>query len=853
MPFQRRNINESSDLPYNLPDTLNTYDKIESIISGNFGYDVRRIIIVDNNSDSHGLSRNGSLAAPFLTLKEALIYARDYMTPTDNTRIGILIYNGYYVEDNPLPIVPYVHIMGFKKLGSKIVPANHLSNLFEFPAGTYSCSINELVIYAPLYAYALYSGVGSIPIFGYFNNILVGLGTTSKGIYWYETGAGLEEVDCKSYYIVGSYIDIVNGKYKSTNHLIWENTQVTEFCNITGSGEATFYMAQNESLYVSRLFYSNSSTSNIKVYCFSSKSGNVLETGPLGGNIYVQGTTFNNDSFIDAGHIELHDCVFMNNSKIDTTTGNCQFMRLVQVFNKNELTYCVKFTGNNSDFYAVSGNYFKSPSGIEPIQLDGTFHEIFIEGLKQYEIVSINPNDFHVINHYPDNDLSRIVQIIAFQSDTSSDSIEYNVSVEDNFVQEDDTKTIFTDNHVQLEGIGATAYLQLKLNEEVGVYALDSSGNNRTGSLVNMSFYTNGIVGKIGRALNFIPDYEAYIDCGGVATFTYSDPFSLCAWIRTTSSTSMEIICKYRYNTSNKRGYDLYMEAGKIGFILSDRYGSGPRAKEIQTTNTFNDGNWHRVIATYQGSSSGIAGMKIYVDNTLQTTNTIYNGSTSNIVDAAANLVIGSTSDNHTIYQFDGDIDDVIVFDKELNTGEIAFDWNSGNGTEELPGSFDTTKDYYVMTTSFSELSTAGLTTISQIIIEDSTPINTSIHYLISIDSGITWNYWNGTSWQTSTLENGYTNGNTSTTLNSLTDIQIDDLFIPGTFGVAAFLKTTSQYVTPILYKFSIISSDEEIKLMLGDDQIEVIYLGSNQTKIKNKTTETLYGLTANIFQLQAY
>ena len=109
------------------------------------------------------------------------------------------------------------------------------------------------------------------------------------------------------------------------------------------------------------------------------------------------------------------------------------------------------------------------------------------------------------------------------------------------------------------------------------------------------------------------------------------------------------------------------------------------------------------------------------------------------------------------------------------------------------------TSPYYATTTASSQLNTSSWGNIAGITATQNTPNNTNIKYLVSFDNRSSWKYWNGSSWQASTLANISTNGMTKTTLEGISKTQWSSSggFTAGTFDIAASLSTSDSAVTP--------------------------------------------------------
>src|SRR5262249_19047660 len=83
------------------------------------------------------------------------------------------------------------------------------------------------------------------------------------------------------------------------------------------------------------------------------------------------------------------------------------------------------------------------------------------------------------------------------------------------------------------------------------------------------------------------------------------------------------------------------------------------------TTPNLNDKAWHHVALT---AGRGIGGVRLWVDGTVVGTFTAPSGSVSN----SGPLLIGQDAINGPVIPFNGDIDEVELFNRELSQPEVA-------------------------------------------------------------------------------------------------------------------------------------------------------------------------------------
>jgi hypothetical protein len=202
-----------------------------------------------------------------------------------------------------------------------------------------------------------------------------------------------------------------------------------------------------------------------------------------------------------------------------------------------------------------------------------------------------------------------------------------------------------------------------KFDEGYGTTVYDSVGNNN--GTINGASWTND--GRFGKALSFdgSDDYVGlsdYVDMG-------MRDFSLCAWVKTTSSVSYGQWIVGQLGTAGgttDEGYSLIMEGGYPGVKLSS---TGENLYTLQSPNLHNDGNWHHVMATVKRGGS----IRVYVDGLLENEGTdVISGS----IDHNYSLLIGARPGGGT--EWDGQIDEVKIYNYALSENEVKKDYNQG-------------------------------------------------------------------------------------------------------------------------------------------------------------------------------
>jgi hypothetical protein len=439
------------------------------------------------------------------------------------------------------------------------------------------------------------------------------------------------------------------------------------------------------------------------------------------------------------------------------------------------------------------------------------------------------------ITHDADYTFKRIIQVWKDRTfiDTSLDFDTVDVGL---FIQENAAKTDFVANQLQLKGSGiANTYAHWMLNETSGTLASDSSSNGRNGTTVNGPTWGPG---KLNNCLTFNGTNQ-YVLCGSNGGFERTQAFSLEAWVKLTTSTASMIIAK-GVDGPTYRGYAAYVSAGKIVFYLINDNSAGNQL-QVETTTTVNNNNWHHVVVTYNGNSLP-SGIKIYIDGISVVLTTVSNTLSDTIINGA-NLSIGARNSGTAVF-YNGSIDEILVYDKELSSSEIGYRYNSGNGTENAI-IYDNTQGWYV-TTGTNQINTAVWVELYSLLFTETLPTGTQLKYLLSVDGRTTWKKWNGSAWVSEILANIHTNGNSKAELEALTCADFALLFTPGTLDVAIGLKSTVNISTPQLDQININYSLVGFR-KCTDSEIEITCLSETNTVIKNISASTLMDLRANI------
>jgi len=209
-------------------------------------------------------------------------------------------------------------------------------------------------------------------------------------------------------------------------------------------------------------------------------------------------------------------------------------------------------------------------------------------------------------------------------------------------------------NDVQFSSLQA----RIKCNDAV----VDSSGNSNNGTWTGTEQYVDG---QLGRAADL--DGSSYFQLDNEDNFDYekTNPFSVAVWVKIPSGhSSLTGLVNKSITNGSATGWKTSVNSGgEIRITL----GNGGLGFLAQTTEQFNDDQWHHVVCTFQGNSDR-NGIRIYVDGIFLAQGT--DGPITGSILSNNAVTIGATAAGTSI--FTGVVDDVQIYDKQLSLAEIS-------------------------------------------------------------------------------------------------------------------------------------------------------------------------------------
>jgi hypothetical protein len=205
------------------------------------------------------------------------------------------------------------------------------------------------------------------------------------------------------------------------------------------------------------------------------------------------------------------------------------------------------------------------------------------------------------------------------------------------------------------------------LDSTNGTVAVDASGGGDNGTVSNGAW---NVYGKVNGCLSF-NGINTSVQIGSLA----SHDFSIAFWVKTTHAGGTGQWYKGSglvdgYVAANANDFGTALIGGQLAF------GVGNPDTTILSTNVINNGAWHHCVATRVQSTGAL---NLYVDGALQASGT---GGT-NSLNASGLLRFGEIAQGGGWFQ--GDVDEVMIYNRALGNNEVAALYASGAATLAAP------------------------------------------------------------------------------------------------------------------------------------------------------------------------
>jgi hypothetical protein len=162
---------------------------------------------------------------------------------------------------------------------------------------------------------------------------------------------------------------------------------------------------------------------------------------------------------------------------------------------------------------------------------------------------------------------------------------------------------------------------------------------------------------------------QAVLAIDEAGDFEKDQAFSYGAWVRLPRNGLMGSLLARMDDQHEYRGWDLWVEGGKLGAHLVHRWPDNADWIKVLLNDPLKPGEWHHVFATYDGSGKA-AGLRLYVDGVLQERRTV---AADNLKSPIRNTVPLKIAQRHTSGRLDDvGIQDVRIYSRALPADEVA-------------------------------------------------------------------------------------------------------------------------------------------------------------------------------------
>ena len=220
----------------------------------------------------------------------------------------------------------------------------------------------------------------------------------------------------------------------------------------------------------------------------------------------------------------------------------------------------------------------------------------------------------------------------------------------------------------------------------VSHYRFDSNSNDFVSSINGVDTDITYASGKVSNGASFNGSTSKIVTTGSSSQSIFTNGTndiagSISMWIKFDSTSGTQYIFNKRDPTTSTiaREYWILYTSGQIRFVLFDQINGGNIRVGYAWTPT--TGVWYHLTATYDGSAS-TSGMKLYVDAVNVGTGVATGTYVKQDITVQADPTIGMLATGGST--FAGDLDELTLWDKELDSTEIGLIKAEGDSAIQL-------------------------------------------------------------------------------------------------------------------------------------------------------------------------
>lgn len=236
------------------------------------------------------------------------------------------------------------------------------------------------------------------------------------------------------------------------------------------------------------------------------------------------------------------------------------------------------------------------------------------------------------------------------------------VTVHPAFISEEEIIIEATDPTARYEAIISGTESSLRTGFIAG-WQLDETAGNTANEITGYFPGTNtnvtvNAIGKFGKAFQYAG--TGYTNMGTTAPLRVQT-YTISFWVNTTQTSFAGLLTNWVWAVSRYYGFDIAMASD--GTLENHLTFSDNTALLLTSTDKVNDGEWHNIIATWDGTHA-----YLYIDNVQQDTD----GSSAKTIQYHANCAFHLGDRNEGDQPFIGYLDAVYILNRVVTSGERA-------------------------------------------------------------------------------------------------------------------------------------------------------------------------------------
>jgi hypothetical protein len=211
------------------------------------------------------------------------------------------------------------------------------------------------------------------------------------------------------------------------------------------------------------------------------------------------------------------------------------------------------------------------------------------------------------------------------------------------------------------------------LTNLVAYYPLNGNANDIINGLNGINTGISYLTGNVGLGANFLNDTTSRITIADTNFLSFTDgvndiPFTMIFSVKQTATGANFIFSKLD-TVATISEYNIFIFNNKIrlGIFTNN---SNFLSTEANTTLALN--TWYNIVVTYDGSKL-FSGIKIYINNVLQTSTNLGVGTYTGMMNTNLTPLIGNRINNFTNEAMSGMIDELYIYkNRVLSATEVS-------------------------------------------------------------------------------------------------------------------------------------------------------------------------------------